>query len=279
MVDGNEVSPIAADDAMHEPRGHIGCIPADLASFDREGAFVDRPRGQVTGGEALAQARGRGCFTIVNHPYGLAPWIAYDWTDLGYDALEVWNGGAGLDVADWRAYDIWRCDLLAGRNPTPVAASDNHRVHTAPPGELLHPALGWPATSVFTTELSWPAVMEGLRAGRVALHEGASRLYLDAYDAQGARTEGDVRWLRLRGRLDPDAGPGVLRALRATACDDPRPEVRPPTVEASTVHQRAVAPGESFDVAVPVDEAGVYTATLVPVDGQRRAALSRAWRR
>ena len=33
------------------------------------GAFIDRPRGEVTGGQALAQALDRGCFAVVNHPW------------------------------------------------------------------------------------------------------------------------------------------------------------------------------------------------------------------
>lgn len=273
MVDGNELSPVAEGDAPVEPRGHIGCVPADLATFDRDGAFTDRPRGEVTGGEALRQARARGCFTVVNHPYGLAPWIRYDWTDMGYDAIEVWNGGAGLDRSDWLAYDAWRCDLLAGRSVTPIASSDNHRVRTPPPGEVLHPALGWPSTEVFATELTWPAVVAALRAGHVAMHEGDSRVYLT-----GDRDGRQRGWVRLRGRLDASApADGVLRLLHASACDDPRPAPRPPTLTEAVVYEQPVARGDAFDVAVPVDAAGVYTATLLPGAGLRYGALSGAF--
>ena len=51
----------------------------------------------MTGGEALSQARDAGCFTVLNHPYALAPWIAFDWTGENYDAVEVWNGGLQFD--------------------------------------------------------------------------------------------------------------------------------------------------------------------------------------
>ncbi len=268
MVDGNEISPLAAGDAPVEPRGHIGCIPADLATFNQGGAFIDRPRGPVTGGDALSQARERGCFTIVNHPYGLAPWIRYDWTDMGYDALEVWNGGAGLDRADWLAHDTWRCDLLAGRAVTPIASSDNHRVRTPPPGEVLHPALGWPSTEVYLTELTWPAVVQALRAGHVSMHEGDSRVYLTGYD------DG---WVRLRGRLDQVAPEdGVLRLVHATACVDPRPDTRPVTLTEAVLYEQPVMRGEAFDVAVPVEGEGVFTARLLPGAGLRYGALSGA---
>ncbi len=281
MVDGNEVSPVAAGEAPIEARGHIGCVPADLATFDRGGAFVDRPRGEVTGGECLRQARERGCFTVVNHPYGLAPWIVYDWTDMGYEALEVWNGGAGLDAADWRAWDAWRCDLLAGKTTVPVGGSDNHRVHQAPPGEPLHPPLGWPRTSVYAERLEWPAIVAGLRAGRVALHEGGSFLGMDAYDSSGARTEAPAvgGWLRLRGTVSAEVeGAGTLRLRRATSCDDPRPATRPPLVEDEVVWEREVPAGASFDVAVPVDAPGVFAATLVVGVGLHHGALSRGFR-
>lgn len=289
MVDGNEISPVSmiSDQGQDvppggklEPRGHIGCLPKDLASFDRSGAFTDRPPGQVTGGQALAQARQRGCFTVVNHPYGPTSWVRYDWTDLGYDAMEVWNGGAGYDLSDQRATDAWRCDLLAGRHTVAIGASDNHRVHKPEPMTVedpLNPRLGWPRTAVWATELTWPALMAGLQAGRTAIHEGQSFLQVDGYDLDKRHSEGmATHWIRLRGKLDPQAKPTTVRVLRATACQDPRPGLDPPVVTDSTVLEQALVPGTTFDLAIEVKGPGVYTAELLPDEDERFGALSRA---
>ncbi len=284
LVSGNELSPRSLEDAV-APVGHIGCVPRSLGdAFEVDTPFIDRPMGTVSGGEALRQALARGCFAIVNHPYALAPWIQYDWTRRDYHAIEVWNGGGGgYDADDVAGRDAWRCDLLAGRAVTPIAASDNHRVHQPAPGGTLDPALGWPTTAVFAREASWAGIIEGLDAGRVALYEGASRLYLDGYDAARRRAEGEgTRVLRLRGVLDPAARAGTVRLTRAHGCDDPRPADTPPTVAEEVLIEQAVAPGEAFDRSVEIaGEAGVYSATLLttppgPLRGSRYAALSRA---
>jgi len=278
MIDGNELSPVSDEPRIIEPRGHIGCLPGDLLTFDRAGAIVDRPRGEVSGGDALAQARDRGCFTVVNHPYGLAPWIMYDWTDRGYDALEVWNGGNGFDAADEAAWQAWRCDLLAGESTTPIGASDNHRVLREPPGEVLHPALGWPSTSVRAPTLTWPEVIAAMRRGDVALHEGESRVFIEGYDASGVWSRGGPwSWIRIHGRLDPAAGQSRLRLSRATACEDPRPSTVAPTVTDTPLLERTLEPGADFDVAVPVEptDPGVFAATLLRSLPSHYGALSR----
>lgn len=275
MISGNELSPVA--DPPNAPRGHIGCLPRLLAGFDTDAPFVDRPMSAVTGGEALAQARDRGCFTVVNHPYGQVAWIRYDWTDLDYDAMEVFNGGLAFDAGDLEAYDAWRCDLLAGRTVTPIAASDNHRVHIEAPGLYLDSALGYPSTSVFAADASWPAIVSALEAGHVMLHEGGSRLELDAYDGdRRLAAPAEARWLRVRGALDPAATGALLELRRATGCQDPRPASEAPVVEEQALLRRRVAAGETLDEVVAVTGApGVYTATLITDDG-RYTALSRA---
>ncbi|TVR04486.1 MAG: hypothetical protein EA398_01910 [Deltaproteobacteria bacterium] len=279
LVSGNELSP---RDEGNDPVGHIGCIPRTLGSFDTDSPFVDRPRGSVTGGEALAQALDRGCFAIVNHPYAVAAWIAYDWSSFAYDALEIWNGM--LTTLDLQGRDAWRCDLLAGRQVTPVAASDNHRIEDPPPGTLFDPALGWPSTAVFSAEPSWEGVITALESGYVTLFEGESRLFLDGYDEGRWRAEGaETRFLRVRGHLDAESRrPAELRVTRAFACDDPRPDVAPPpTVSEEVLLEQTIAQGEDFDIALPIaGEPGVYSATLLsrrpsPIDGPRHAAMSR----
>ena len=261
MVDGNELSPVQPGEMPTEPTGHVGCVPADLDSFDQSGFITDRPRGSVTGAETLQQARDRGCFNVLNHPWGVS-WTAFDWTSFDYDAIEVWNGTAGFDAGDERAHAAWRCDLLQGRSVTPVGASDNHRVNREPPGEVLHPPLGWPSTFVFAAERTWPAIMDAMRAGRVSIGEGGSFVQLDAYAADGAL--GGSHWLRVRGTLSADTRPSELTLTRATGCTDTRSMDRAPvTLTEEVVLSRGVATGASFDWAIAVEGApGVYTAAL-----------------
>lgn len=278
MVDGAEVCPIAAGTWPTEPRGHVGCIPQDLATFDRSGAFTDRPPGEVTGGQAVAQVRQRGGLVVIAHPYDMLVPIAYDWTSDDYDAMEIWYGTFGFDATDQSAYDAWRCDLLAGRRTVGVGGAACHHLDIAPPGDPFDPALGFPRTSVFAPELTWPAVMEGLKAGRVSVHDGDSLLVIDGYDPDRRRAEGrDVRVVRLRGRLDASGDEASLTLRRATACTDTRPAYDPPpTIVEQVLHTATIRPGETFDVAVDVDGgAGVYTAMLV-TQSAYWGALSRA---
>ena len=285
VVSGNEISPVSADDDLNTPRGHIGCLPTSLVNFDTDSAFIDRPKGMVTGGEALQQALARGCFTIVNHPYAITPWVAYDWTHMGYQGMEVWNGsGGGYDLYDQQGYDAWRCDQLAGRAVTPIAASDNHRIHTPAPGEVLHPALGWPTTAVWVAERSWAGIIAGLQSAQVALFEGDSRLYLDGYDSDKRHAKGnEIYILRVRGTLDTQSVlSGKLRVHHATSCEDPRPTpLTPVSITETILLDTIIEAGESFDIAVPIEgHPGVYSATLLTntpteIVGSRYAALSK----
>jgi len=164
LVIGNEISPIGA--------GHVGCLPPD-GGFAFDGAFIDRPEGEVTAADAVQQCRDAGGLSVANHPFGL-PWIAWDWSTLAYDAIEVWNGGWRWDPSDRDALAAWECSVARGLHVIPLAASDNHRVGIVPPGEALDPPLGQPRTSVALlpgVEPGWPAIRRALQTGRVVLHE------------------------------------------------------------------------------------------------------------
>jgi hypothetical protein len=277
MIDGNEISPVAETNS--QPTGHIGCIPEDLNTFDRTGAFTDRPKGTVTGGNALQQAKDRGCFTIINHPYAITPWIVYDWSSYNYDAIEIWNGTIGYDPWDIRGRDIWRCDLLNGKNTIAVGGSDNHRVFTDPPGSGLDPALGYPTTAVFASQLTWPSIMEGVKAGKTAIFEGDSRLFIDGYNDKGCREEGNnTRIIRLRGTVDSHLDSTQIVLTRATGCNDPRPDhlIIPQVLEDTLLHQ-TVYGGANFDLRVNITGLpGVYSAVLLPNEQAHYAALTRA---
>ena len=277
MICGNEISPRAVDNQT--PVGHIGCIPANLQTFDTSGVFVDRPMGEVTGGNALQQAVDRGCFSIINHPYAITKWIAYDWESYDYDAIEVWNGTIGFDLFDRKGHDAWRCDLLSGRNTAAVGGSDCHRVFTDAPGAGLDPALGYPITAVFATDFTWNAIMDGLRAGKTAIFEGDGFLQIDGYDANLCRNEtADIRHIRLRGKVDANNTTAMLKLVRATACNDNRPDAdNAPAISDTLLLERNLSPGENFDIDIEVaGESGVYTAEITANTAAHYGALSRA---
>lgn len=283
MIDGNEISPVMEGEIPTDPTGHIGCLPIDLDTFDRDSPFIDRPRGTISGGNVLMQARERGCYTVLNHPYADAVWTSFDWTDSGvmnwgYEAMEVWNGTLSFRDDDAMAFDAWRCDLLAGRNVTPIGASDCHRINTPAPGRLFDPAIGYPRTYVWATGDTWPDIVEGMRSGMVSIGEGESFLTIDGYASDGSRAEDStMAWLRVRLRVDEAAGPATFRMTRAFGCDDPRPTARPaPTIEEEVLLEVSVDRAFEADGAIAVTgEPGVYTATFIT---RRRpySAFSRA---
>jgi len=279
MISGNEISPVSEEDNTAQPTGHIGCIPMDLTTFDTTVVFIDRPRGTVTGAQTVQQAKDAGCFAILNHPYSLTPWIAYDWTSYDYDAIEVWNGTIGYDGWDKTGRDVWLCDLLAGRKTVAVGGSDNHRVFTPIPGVVLNPALAYPTTAVYTQSLEWNAIMEALKAGQTMIFEGNSRLQINAYNEQGCLHESpDSRWIRLRGTADENLTAPQLLALRFTDCQDFRPGFESPVLTADTLLIQDIQANTDFDIQIPiVGEQGVYTAQVMSNSGQGHYwALARA---
>jgi hypothetical protein len=180
MVDGNEISPVTPNEDA--PTGHIGCSPMQLATFDHPNiAFIDRPRGTVTGGQVLQQALDVGCFTVLNHPFGPTSWVAYDWTSRDYHAMEIWNGGAGYDVTDRQATDAWLCDLSLGKRTAAVGGSDNHKIEQPHPGTLLDPVISSPTTWAFAPSLTWDAIRPALQDAHVSISDTGAPLELDLH--------------------------------------------------------------------------------------------------
>lgn len=92
-------------------------------------------------------------------------WSAPATTDLSrIQAVEVVNG-ADAD-SEWSGIPFWERRLSAGHRLTAIGGSDNHdalRVTTDAGGA----ALGAPTTVVHADALSMPAILEGIRRGRV----------------------------------------------------------------------------------------------------------------
>ena len=175
----SEISPIHELPSSTEPTGHIGCLARDGFAT----TFVDRPPGSMSGADAVDACRDAGGFAVLNHPFGPAAWVAFDWTSEDFDAIEVFNGGLNFDPTDAEALQAWEDRVAIGRDIVPVGGSDCHRWGTEAPGTLLDPALGWPTTHVLLRE--GEDVMDGLRAGRVWLGDPITTL---AFTATRGRT-------------------------------------------------------------------------------------------
>ena len=216
---GSEISPVWSLEQTFEPTGHVGCLSE--AGFEDLDAFVDRPPGAVTGGEAVQQCLDASGWAIINHPYALAGWVAYDWTSYDFDAIEVYNGGARFDPGDAQALNAWEELVKDDPGLVPVGGSDCHRWGTEPPGDLLNSALGWPLTWVHQRGEESP--LDALKAGRVVIAEPGSSLELVAQSRRtmigpgetisadaGVRLTGQAKEMGLRLELKEVGGDVLL---------------------------------------------------------------------
>ena len=102
-----------------------------------------------------AQVRDDGGLVVAAHPSVPLPGAAWEFGFDHVDALEVWNGRWNLD--DELSLRIWQRLLRQDRRIVAVGGSDSH-------GE--HQQVGSPQTVVHASELSTPAIVDGLRCGR-----------------------------------------------------------------------------------------------------------------
>ncbi len=162
--------------------------------------------------EAVAQ---RGALFSINHPKDSGPpWCFDDLFDP--DCIEVW--GAPWFLSNYQALAVWDGLLRAGKRVTAVGGSDKHQGPFT--GEVGWYEIGTPTTWVWAEELSIPAIVEGLRRGRVFISEGPQgpRVELTAEaDGQQARMGEDLSVLpggalRLTCRVEGGEG-SLLRLL------------------------------------------------------------------
>lgn len=258
MVQGSEISPIADLNRLGGPVGHVGCLPPP-EGFDFSGAFIDRPPGAVDGAATVAECRRARGWAIINHPFVASSWIAYDWSSLAFDGLEVWNGGGRWDLWDQAALNAWECLIALGHSVVPVAGSDNHRAKTPAPGDLLNPPLGQPRTSVALDSdeaLSWTAIASGLKQGQVRLHEEGS--FVDA------ALQADGSW-RISGKA-PSASRVELRQIPSLTSNGCEPATTSEAIHdvlfADEVHGNFTLRSPSLDLE---DNAKLY-AFLLPLN-------------
>ena len=173
VIRATELSPRAEEDSLSQPTGHIGCIPKIRNEWQTE-AFVDRPFGSILAKDVIEQCREANGWVILNHPFGPTPWVAFDHSHDDFDAIEVFNGGAGFDASDMEAIEFWEEGIQNNKRWIPVGGSDCHRWGTSPPGGLLDSALGWPKTDVRVNE--GESIEQAFFSGRVVVSDPTTSL-------------------------------------------------------------------------------------------------------
>ena len=118
------------------------------------------PAGDPALATTIAAAHTRGALIAINHP--AAACFACPWTHPVPDSVEA------IEISEHpaQALAIWDVLLRQGRRITAVGTSDWHR-GDAP--------LGSPSVQVWATDLSTPAILAGLRAGRVVVVSDPAR--------------------------------------------------------------------------------------------------------
>jgi len=272
MAVGVEISPVASLEATSEPTGHIGCIPRPGLALTAETGFIeDRPAGSVTGGEGIDWCEAAGGFSVLNHPHALAPWIAYDWSSMNYQAIEVFNGGARFDVGDAAAVDTWMCDLAQGRAVVAVGGSDTHRVHTpAPPATVLDQALGFPITWVWSTDGSRDGLLAALQAGRTIISDPDTSLNVVAWSDTATVGPGETIAGPVTIEVDGSVSVSGLQlqvltlSLGACVVDTRTENGAVPEVHPTVLFAQAMTPGESLHQELTVESSHALLVRIWP---------------
>jgi hypothetical protein len=125
-----------------------------------------------------------------------------------FTGVEVINGGRIF----LSSADFWDRQLAKGVILTAIGGSDNHNA----PSEPGHPgAIGWPTTVVEADNLSVPAILDGIRNGRVFIDLTASHdkvIDLAAHDTTNGQQA------IMGGTLNVGAGDILAFTVHAVAC-------------------------------------------------------------
>lgn len=162
----------------------------------------------------LGQIEAAGGILSINHP--AAPsgeacmgcgWVVEDTDWRRVTAIEVANGGSmramgGAIESPISGIPFWHRRLNEGYRITAIGGSDNHDALTAAGAPS---SIGVPTTVVYARELTVPALLEGVRSGRVFIDlEGQSDRALDFSATAGGTTAqmGGVLVVPSRRRID-----------------------------------------------------------------------------
>jgi len=123
-----------------------------------------------------------------------------------FAAVEVINGGQIM----FSSAGFWDAQLRKGHRLAAVGGSDSHNA-TNPPGSPG--SIGWPTTVVEANELSVPAILNGIRAGRTFVDLTASHDKQFDFEAESGGTRA-----RMGETLHTAAGAPIRVRIQTVAC-------------------------------------------------------------
>jgi hypothetical protein len=206
-------------------------------------------KGTLDVNTVLRDARSKGGIASVNHAESAegeacmgCRWTLTNGTDMSlFSAIEVINNGKPM----LSSAKYWDSQLRAGHRLAAVGGSDNHNA-TIPPGETA--AIGWPVTGIEADELSVPAILNGIRAGRTFIDLTASRDKMLDFTADAGGVSA-----KMGGTLHAAAGAAISVHIHTIAA------------KGSMVH--LLLDGEDSNPPLPV-EAADAAATITVAAGQ-----------
>ena len=198
----------------------------------------------------LRRAQKLGALVSINHPEaptgelcmgcGWTPKTAVDMELI--TAVEAVNGGSELDGT--YGIPFWDQQLNEGHRLTGVGGSDNHNALSDPNRPS---AVGNPTTVIYATELSTPAILAGIRTGRVFVDATASRDRILTMTAQTAHTTaqmGDSLEAAQRTSVDFEVHATGADQGRISLVEDGQVSALPATSnEAGALHTRWTSDG------------------------------------
>ncbi|HEV2575586.1 MAG TPA: CehA/McbA family metallohydrolase [Acidobacteriaceae bacterium] len=165
----------------------------------------------------LQNAQRLGALLSINHPNAPGGEICMGcrWTPESpvqmhyFTGIEAVNGG-GEDPAE-SGIPFWQEQLNLGHRLTAIGGSDNHQPLLPPDATN---AVGHPTTVVYARDLSTPAILEGIRSGRVFIDVAGTRnrmLDMSGHTSSASAVMG--------GLLDAKAGEQIAVDVRIDGCD------------------------------------------------------------
>jgi hypothetical protein len=166
----------------------------------------------------LRNAQKLGALVSINHPAaptgeicmgcGWTPAVPVDMHLL--TAIEAVNGGS--EIPAFSGIPFWEKQLNQGYRLTAIGGSDNHR-----PMRPLDQAgsIGRPTTVVYAADLSTPAILAGIRSGRVFIDLTGSRDRLIDLQANAGASSA-----AMGGNLEAPGGQAAAIQVHVVACQD-----------------------------------------------------------
>lgn len=162
--------------------------------------------------DAIQASRESGGFFALNHPDLFVGdlCIGCGW---GYDVDPGLIDGVEIRSAVFSAIPTWEELLATGSRAVALGGSDDHHGGTST-SPIVTP-VGTPTTWILADELSVPALMRGIRAGRTVVQFGGPGTPMVTFDIEGEREDDSVRATGTRLHAEATGARGtVLEIIR-----------------------------------------------------------------